>query len=178
MAQHAEDVRAFRADGYVKLPPDLLAPEDLAELQRVYKREQAKWRAIRAEERERAMAEPDSSDSRAPGAGAWRSPGYFDFPWTPETDDVFKKLVCNERLVKIVESVIGDDVFLQDLRARTVIGLSEQREGDGTLGAAPTRAASITTAGRSALRTTTRSRTPSSSSLPSPTSPSRLAARP
>ena len=134
MAQHAEDVRAFRADGYVKLPPDLLAPEDLAELQRVYKREQAKWRAIRAEERERAMAEPDSSDSRAPGAGAWRSPGYFDFPWTPETDDVFKKLVCNERLVKIVESVIGDDVFLQDLRARTVIGLSEQREGDGTFG--------------------------------------------
>ena len=29
MAQHEADVRAFRADGYVKLPPDLLALDDL-----------------------------------------------------------------------------------------------------------------------------------------------------
>ena len=134
MTQHEADVRAFRADGYVKLPPDLLAAEDLAELQRAYKHEQAKWRAIREEERERAMAEPDSEHSRAPGAGSWRSPGYFDFPWNPDADDVFKKLVCNARLVKIVASVVGEDVCLQDLRARTVLGLGAQREGDGTFG--------------------------------------------
>ena len=79
-AQNAEDVRAFRTDGYVKLPPDLLAPEDLAELRRVYKGEQAKWRAIRAEEREKAMAEPDSEQSRAPGAGA-------DVCWAPSPQE-------------------------------------------------------------------------------------------
>ena len=123
--QHEADVSAFRTDGYVKLPPDLLAPEDLGELRRVYKREQAYWRTIRDEERGKAMADPEKS---------WRSPGYYDIPWTAETDDAFLKLACNPRLVKIVESIVGDDVFLQDLRARTVLGLNSQHEGDGTFG--------------------------------------------
>jgi hypothetical protein len=122
-AQVAADVQTFRANGYVKLPSDLLAPEDLAELRRVYRHQQAIWRSIREEEQEKAMADPEQS---------WRSPGYFDIPWTVDTDDAFLKLACNQRLIKIVENVIGEDVFLQDLRARTVIGLAALREGDGT----------------------------------------------
>lgn len=117
----AADVQAFRADGYVKLPSDLLAPEDLAELRRVFKREQAIWRSVREEERQKSLlAGPEQR---------WRSPGYFDFPWTAATDDAFLKLVCNPRLVKIVERVVGDDVCLQDLRSRTVLGLAGLREG-------------------------------------------------
>ena len=123
--QQDADVRAFRTDGYVKLPPDLLTPGDLAELRRVYKREQATWRGVWDEEQDKALAG---------GEGGWKSPGYYDIPWTAETDDAFLKLACNPRLVEIVESVIGEDVFLQDLRARTVLGLSSQREGDGTFG--------------------------------------------
>eukprot|EP01052_Picozoa_sp_SAG31_P024587 SAG31_NODE_2102_length_6442_cov_1.702507_3_plen_249_part_00 len=116
--QVLKDVRAFRADGYVKLP-NLLPAAELAELQRAYRREQAFWR--------RVLDDARTNDGH-------RSPGWFDIPRILEADDSFLKFVCHPRLAALAQTVIGEDVYIEDVRARTVLGLSSQDENTHTAG--------------------------------------------
>ena len=46
--------------------------------------------------------------------------GWFDIPGILETDEVFLKFLCHERLAAVASSVIGEDVYVTDVRARTV----------------------------------------------------------
>ena len=109
--QVLQDAAAFREKGYVRLP-NLLSAADLAHLQNVFRREQAAWRSVLDEAIE----------------AGHKSPGWFDIPGILETDDVFLKFLCHERLVAVAQRVIGDDVCVTDVRARTVLGLSSQQD--------------------------------------------------
>jgi hypothetical protein len=115
--QVRKDAQAFRSDGYVRLP-NLLSADELAQLQSAYRREQAVWRQV--------LEEANSNGHR--------SPGWFDIPGILEADDIFLKFVCHPRLAALVQDVIGDDVYIEDVRARTVLGLSSQTDNMHTSG--------------------------------------------
>ena len=113
-----QDAQVFRRDGFVTLP-NLLSADELAQLQRVFRREQAIWRRVLDD----AIAN-----------NGHKSPGWFDIPGIMETDDVFLKFVCHPRLTALLQEVIGEDVYVQDVRARTVLGLSSQNDRMHTAG--------------------------------------------
>eukprot|EP01051_Picozoa_sp_SAG22_P016101 SAG22_NODE_2211_length_2832_cov_2.111965_3_plen_214_part_00 len=115
----AADVASFREHGFLKVP-GLISGGLLARAQAAFAAAQPAARQDWEDGLASGAAKggPGLSEGRG-AAGTWHAPRYFDTPKILEQDDVWLEVIEEPRLLALASSIIGDDLHLFQIQART-----------------------------------------------------------